>query len=75
VFSLHRKSLKLILAMNPTPSWFCHKNGFTSKMIFEVEMFFSSQNFDFPFYLKGLLELFFFLLFLFMLLLLRTRGI
>jgi hypothetical protein len=24
VFSLHRESLKLILAMNPSPRWFCH---------------------------------------------------
>jgi hypothetical protein len=29
-------------------------------MIFEVEVFFSSQNIDFPFYLRRLLELFFF---------------
>jgi hypothetical protein len=47
------------------------ENGITSKSIFEVEVFFSSQNIDFPFYLKQLLELFFFLLF-FMLRLLRT---
>jgi hypothetical protein len=39
------------------------ENGITSKRIFEVEVFFSSQNIDFPFYLKRLLELFFFLLF------------
>jgi hypothetical protein len=26
VFSLHRESLKLILAMNPSPRWFCHTN-------------------------------------------------
>jgi hypothetical protein len=26
VFSLHRESLKLILAMNPSPRWFCHRN-------------------------------------------------
>jgi hypothetical protein len=49
------------------------ENGITSKSIFEVEVFFSSQNIDFPFYLKRLLELFFFLLF-FMLRLLRTLG-
>jgi hypothetical protein len=24
VFSLHRESLKLILAMDPLPRWFCH---------------------------------------------------
>jgi hypothetical protein len=34
------------------------ENGITSKRIFEVEVFFSSQNIDFPFYLKRLLELF-----------------
>jgi hypothetical protein len=33
----------------------------TSKGIFEVELFFSSQNIDFHFYLKRLLELFFML--------------
>jgi hypothetical protein len=36
------------------------ENRITSKRIFEVEMFFSSQNIDFPFYLKRFLELFFF---------------
>jgi hypothetical protein len=35
------------------------ENGITSKRIFEVEMFFSSQNIDFPFYLNRLLEFFF----------------
>jgi hypothetical protein len=30
------------------------------KDFFKVEVFFSSQNIDFPFYLKRLLELFFF---------------
>jgi hypothetical protein len=30
------------------------ENGITSKMIFEVEVFFSSQNIDFPFYLERL---------------------
>jgi hypothetical protein len=40
-------------------------NGMTSKRIFEIEVFFSSRNIDFPFYLKRLLELFFFLLSLF----------
>jgi hypothetical protein len=38
------------------------ENGITSNMNFEAEIFFSSQNIDFPFYLKRLLELFFFLL-------------
>jgi hypothetical protein len=36
------------------------ENGITSKRVFEVEVFFSSQNIDFPFYLKRLLELSFF---------------
>jgi hypothetical protein len=40
------------------------KNGITLKKIFEVEVFFSSQNIDFPIYLMRLLEFFFlFLLF------------
>jgi hypothetical protein len=41
------------------------ENGITSKRIFEIDVFFSSRNIDFPFYLKRLLELFFFLLSLF----------
>jgi hypothetical protein len=36
------------------------ENGITSKRIFEVEVFFSCQNIDFSFYLKRLLQLFFF---------------
>jgi hypothetical protein len=48
------------------------ENEITSKRFFKVEVFFSSQNIDFPFYLKRLLELFFFLFFV--LHLLRTRG-
>jgi hypothetical protein len=39
------------------------ENGIRTKRIFEVEVVFSSQNIDFPFYLKRLSELFFFLLF------------
>jgi hypothetical protein len=35
------------------------ENGITSKWIFEVGVLFSSQNNDFPFYLRRLLELFF----------------
>jgi hypothetical protein len=42
------------------------ENGITSKRIFEVEVFFPSQNIDFPFYFKRLLEFFFFLLFFYM---------
>jgi hypothetical protein len=34
------------------------ENGITSKRIFKVKVFFSSQNINFPFYLKRLLELF-----------------
>jgi hypothetical protein len=36
------------------------ENRITSKRVFKVEVFFSSQNIDFPFYLKRLLELSFF---------------
>jgi hypothetical protein len=43
------------------------ENGITSKRVFDVEVFFSSQNIDFRIYLKRLLELF-----IFMLRLLRT---
>jgi hypothetical protein len=46
------------------------------KRIFEVEVFFSSQNIDFPFYLRRILEFFpfssFSPFFFFMLSLLRT---
>jgi hypothetical protein len=38
-------------------------NGIIYKRIFEVEVFFSSENIDFSFYLKRLLELSFFFLF------------
>jgi hypothetical protein len=39
------------------------ENGITSKRIFEVEVFFSSENIDFPFYLKRHLDLSSFFLF------------
>jgi hypothetical protein len=39
------------------------ENGITSKTIFEAEVFFSSQNIDFPFYLRRLLELSLFFVF------------
>jgi hypothetical protein len=41
------------------------ENGMRSKIIFEVEVFFSSQNIDFPIYLKRLLELSFSFFFFF----------
>jgi hypothetical protein len=44
------------------------ENGITSKRIFEVKVFFSSQNIDFLFYLR-LLKLFFFFFFFFLFLL------
>jgi hypothetical protein len=52
------------------------ENGMTSKRIFEVEVFCSSQNIDFPFYLRRLLGFFSFYFFFFfsMLGLLRTWG-
>jgi hypothetical protein len=37
------------------------ENGKTSKSVFDVEVFFSAQNIVFPFYLKRLLKLSFFL--------------
>jgi hypothetical protein len=40
------------------------ENRITSKRIFEIEVFFSSKNIDFPFYLKRLLEPFLHALFL-----------
>jgi hypothetical protein len=39
------------------------ENGITLKRIFEIEVFFSTKNIDFPFYSKRLLEHFFFLFF------------
>jgi hypothetical protein len=33
------------------------ENGITSKSVFEIEVFFSTQNIDLPFYLKRLLEI------------------
>jgi hypothetical protein len=61
---LSKRSLERVL------KWYDggEENGITSKRIFEVEVFFSSQNIDFPFYWKRLLVLFF------MLRLLRTWG-
>jgi hypothetical protein len=41
------------------------ENGITSKRIFEVEVFFSYQNIDFPFYFRRLFELLFSSFFLF----------
>jgi hypothetical protein len=63
-----KKTFSMILERVFEMVWWRGENGITSKRIFEVEVFFSSQNIDFLFYLKGLLELFF------MLHLLRTRG-
>jgi hypothetical protein len=40
------------------------ENEITSKRIFEVEVFFSSQNIEFPIYLRRHLEFFFFFTFL-----------
>jgi hypothetical protein len=42
------------------------KNGIIPRRIFEVKVFFSSQNIDFPFCLRRLLELFFSFFFLFL---------
>jgi hypothetical protein len=50
------------------------ENGITSKRIFDVEVFFSSQNIDFPFYLRRFLELFNLFFFFSMHHLLRAWG-
>jgi hypothetical protein len=39
------------------------ENGITSKRVFEVEVFFSSQNIDFPFYSRDSWSFLFFSLF------------
>jgi hypothetical protein len=53
-----KKTFSMILEMIFEMVWWRGR-----KWIFEVEVFFSSQNIDFPFYLMGLLELFSFLFF------------
>jgi hypothetical protein len=68
-----KKTFSMILERVFEMVWWRGENGTTSKRIFEVEVFFTSQNIDFPFYLKRLLELFFFSFFFFMLRLLRTQ--
>jgi hypothetical protein len=58
-----KKTSSMILERVFEMVWWRGETGITSKTIFEVKVFFFSQNIDFPFYSKGLLELFFFLLF------------
>jgi hypothetical protein len=36
VFSLRRESLKLILAMNPSPRWFCHNFDYIRVNVDEI---------------------------------------
>jgi hypothetical protein len=54
-----KKTFSMILERVFEMVWWRGENGITSKRVFEVEVFFSSQNIDFPFYLKRFLELFF----------------
>jgi hypothetical protein len=65
-----KKTFSMILKRVFEMVWWGGENGIMSKRIFEVEVFFSSQNINFPFYLRRLLELFsfsfsFFFFFLF----------
>jgi hypothetical protein len=53
-----KKNFSIILERVFKIVWWRGENGITSKMIFEIEVVFSSQNIDFPFYLRRLLELF-----------------
>jgi hypothetical protein len=55
-----KKTFSMILERVFEMVWWSGENGITSKRIFEVQLFFSSQNIEFPFYLKRLLELSFF---------------
>jgi hypothetical protein len=54
-----KKTFSMILERVFEMVWWRGRKWITSKRIFEVEVFFSSQNIDFPFYLRRLLELFF----------------
>jgi hypothetical protein len=54
-----KKFFSMILKRDFKMVWWRGENGITSKRGFEVDAFFSSQNIDFPFYLKWLLEFFF----------------
>jgi hypothetical protein len=59
-----KKTLSMILERAFEMVCWVGRNEITSKRISEVEVFFTSQNIDFPFYLRRLLELFFLLFFL-----------
>jgi hypothetical protein len=59
-----KKTFSTILERVFKMVWCRGENGITSKRIYEVEVFFSSQNIDFPFYLRRQLELFLFFLIL-----------
>jgi hypothetical protein len=63
-----KKNFSMILKRVFKMVWWRGENNITSKRVFEVDIFFSSQNIVFHFYLKRLLEPFF------MLSLLRTWG-
>jgi hypothetical protein len=67
-----KKTFSMILERVFEIVWWRGRKWNHIKRIFEVEVFFSSKNIDFPFYLKSLLEHFFFLFF--MLRPMRTWG-
>jgi hypothetical protein len=72
-----KKTFSMILEMVFEMVWWRGRKWNHIKRIFEVEVFFSSQNIDIPFYLRRLLELFFAFFFFslfFVLHLLRTWG-
>jgi hypothetical protein len=53
-----KKTFSMILERVFETLWWMGRNGITSERIFEAEFFLSSENIDFPFYLKRLSELF-----------------
>jgi hypothetical protein len=54
-----KKNFSMILKRVFKMVWWRGENNITSKRVFEVDIFFSSQNIVFHFYLKRLLEPFF----------------
>jgi hypothetical protein len=54
-----KKTFSMILERIFEMVWWRGRKWNHIKRVFEVEVFFSSQNIDFPFYLKRLLKLFF----------------
>jgi hypothetical protein len=69
-----KKTFTMILERVFKMVWWRRRKWNHIKKIFEVEVFFSSQNIEFSFYLRRLLELFFFSSLFSMLCLWRTWG-